>query len=228
MKFTVGVLLYGGYPDLARRVLTPLLPHWEEGRIALRVGANAACEETVEFLRVAGLLDYHTWVDTTNPGKYPMMRRMLYAGGVRPIDTPYSMWFDDDSYIREEATARFFDRAEAVMDQGYDLVSNKWQIRLAPGQAEWIMAQPWYDGKTKFCTHQVVHFFGGGWWMARTQSLFASNYPFPELYHNGGDVMMGVLAGMKGWKTTGWNDGVEINKEPRRGLSTPPIGTKPK
>jgi hypothetical protein len=50
IKFTVCALLYGDYPDLARRCLEPLFKLNELGLIELRVGLNEVCDETSNYV----------------------------------------------------------------------------------------------------------------------------------------------------------------------------------
>jgi hypothetical protein len=239
-RFTACVLLYGDHPDLARRVLTPLLPLREAGRIALRVGANAVGQETARFLIDNGLIvegsadDRDTCWDPHNGGKYPMMRRMLYRGP-HAVATDYVMWFDDDSFFRPEAPADLVEYLAGVMDQGYDLLGIRYHQTFLPGQADWVKAQPWYAGVpfyTDMRGRACSRFAQGGWWCARAATLARWDYPWPALHHNGGDVMLGELAHQQGWRVEWQRPPVAANADaagreseaPRRGLRTTPIG----
>jgi hypothetical protein len=71
----------------------------------------------------------------------------------------------------------------------------------------------------------------GAWWIADPAFLARWDYPFPELRHNGGDVLLGELCRQQGASTFAYRDGVAINACPaghesraaRRGLRTQPL-----
>ena len=106
MEFTTFALLYGDYPDLARRCLGSLqdLPL---DRVELRLGINSVPDDSetravIEDCVHQGYLARSNICESTdNIHKYPLMRRMFHDPD-NPIVTPYTMWFDDDSYIRDD------------------------------------------------------------------------------------------------------------------------------
>ncbi len=233
-SFTVCVLGYADYNWHFTRCLTPIyrrLPVTHIGEI--RIGLN---DPSDILAKLAGIYETVTPTLTSviaahgSPAKYPMMRRLLYE---RPIETEFVMWFDDDSFIRDDAAKDFFGDVREFM-QDKDLIGSSYSIRLRQGQAAWIKAQPWYTGKQapNVDVPGVVNFFTGGWWVARTAKLIEWDYPWPTLHHNGGDVMLGQLAYQQGWRTAKYNTGVAINadrqgnesRSQRRGLNTLPIG----
>jgi hypothetical protein len=60
----------------------------------------------------------------------------------------------------------------------------------------------------------------GGWWVARTAFLQKWDYPFRELQHNGGDVILGELCRQQDAFMLSWHSRVTVNKAARRGEKT--------
>lgn len=226
-QFTVCVLLYGDYTDLAKRCLTPLV----EGRLFtdhhLRIGCNAVSDSTRQFLDELNLdCVYYNNVD--NRKKYPVMRDMLY--GATPVVTPYMMWFDDDSYLSQPVATWLEQVAEAM--QSADMIGSRYIMPWRPGQREYVKQQPWYTGRDPYKRNGMT-FVTGGWWTVRTELLIRHNYPWPALNHCGGDSMWGELCLQQSYRIRQFNNGVHINanatgKEsasPRRGYTEQPLGT---
>ncbi len=88
----------------------------------------------------------------------------------------------------------------------------------------------WYTGRPVDPPYRPS-FIQGAWWTADLAALKEWNYPFPELHHNGGDVILGELARQQLWSWKKFNEGVAINANehgvesaaPRRGITTPVI-----
>jgi hypothetical protein len=243
-EFTVLVLLYGDYPDLAVRCLGSVFKHIDRYAAAdFRVGLNAvtgASRDYVDSLREsAAVKDRVTWYDNgeRNELKYPMMRRMLYDPN-RPVTTPYVVWFDDDSYIKPTEVDLPSAWSEAMTDA--DLLGSVYHAWLGGNQHDWVTRQPWYAGKPVPSRH-VVTFCTGGWWVARYETLKRFDYPWPELRHRGGDVMLGELCRQQDLRMKVLPPGsalkgpVRINadahgnesKAPKRGFDEHPIGWGP-
>lgn len=233
-KFTVCVLLYGDYPELAARCLNPrllaLLDH-----IELRVAMNDCGKSTtryVESLVEAGKIHrlYHS---DTNRFKYPVLREMVH--GDMPVTTPYLMWFDDDSYLDNNGQPpELWLQQVARQMETADMIGSKYTRDLQGNMHQWIAAQPWYTGKPEIKPKQSVTFLTGGWWVIRTEILRKYDWPTPELQHCGGDALLGVLFSQQGLRMTRFNSGVCINadangvesKAKRRGHDEPMLGTK--
>jgi hypothetical protein len=100
-KFTVCVLLYGDFLNLARRCLEPLFKLRESGLVDLRLGLNEVSQPTRDYIKEHSLgasQGIDVWLENPQVYKYPMMRQMFHS---KPIETPYVMWFDDDSYVKD-------------------------------------------------------------------------------------------------------------------------------
>lgn len=245
-RTTVCALLYGDYPDLARRCLTPIARLLDDGRIELRLGMNECSPETFAVVRELLKCDAHPGaptepyhftqvsadrellIEAVRPQlyKYPMMRRLFTA---RPLTTEFVMWFDDDSYIKNADPGVWLTGMESLAEKT-DMIGSVYSIKIPPQQRAWIERQPWYAGKPvpisgKFAT--------GGWWVLRSELIRQYNWPLEALRHRGGDVMLGQLLLQKGLSLTSYNAGVAINadaegresKSVRRGFDEPPIGT---
>lgn len=203
-KFTVCVLLYGDYPDLARRCLEPVFELCGSGRVDLRIGMNEVSQQTSEY--VANSAPSDAEVISANPQilKYPMMRRLFYD---KPVSTEYVMWFDDDSYVKDANLSDWLDAVENAMTT-CDMLGSVYTIGYTPSQKQWCSKQPWYAGKT---IPDRPQFATGGWWCIKTQVLNKFGWPIPELQHCGGDVALGVLLHQQGLRLKHFREGVAIN-----------------
>ncbi len=242
-KFTVCVLLYGDHVQLAARCLNSIcrgMPAILPGD--LRIAMNAPSSMTERYVDT---LVEHGWVlprnvykSPENLHKYPMMRWMFYDQQ-NPIETPYVMWFDDDSYIKDEmigSTPGFLQSVTAAMEQpsppGQSLPAvcgGIYTIKIVTNQQQWIEDQPWYDNQS---VSSKMRFVTGGWWTARLPLLKKFNYPFEELDHRGGDVMLGALCEQQGLRIKNYRHGIAINADedgkesraPHRGFNQRPCG----
>jgi hypothetical protein len=222
-QFTICSVLYGDYPQLADRLLGSLSSFVD--KFELRLGLNDVSQATHDMIYDNGLS--MECVDVGKPPfyKYPLMRRLLFD---QPITTPYVMWFDDDSYIKESAPSDWFERVADKMRTA-DMISKIYTMRLKGNQAHWIEDQPWFTGKS---IPRTVNFAQGGWWVIETEILQKWNWPPPGDWHNGGDVMMGHLLHQQNLKLRNFEDHLGINADDtgkassakRRGANTRPLG----
>ncbi len=110
-KFTVFVLCYGEYPELAKSCLGSILSTLPIERLDLRVGLNAVCDETRAYVK--SLPTTKIYEDASNAGKYVIMRRMFHDPEC-PITTTHLVWFDDDARIVKGAIWQRLAEAIAV------------------------------------------------------------------------------------------------------------------
>jgi hypothetical protein len=236
-KMTVFVLFFGNHPELATRCLTSLERRLDMGLVdSVRVGLNAVCPATEDVVNQAadrGLIkEQHIYQKTGNAHKYPMMREM-FNDPDNPITTKYVMWFDDDSFIRD-AGGLAEDWTSLVLKQAEKtgLLGTRRYIRLGGAQAAWAQDQPWYRANPVLQPQDQVRFSNGAWWVTKTTILRELDYPWAELDHRGGDVMLGVAMQQLGYEQTHFTAGVAINadqtgaedKSPRRGFNQKPLG----
>jgi hypothetical protein len=194
--FSVCVVTYGDYPDLISRVLASLKQHFHGHIKDIRIGLNAVSEDSFDcVMRWSGSLRHcpvyvYQEVDNENVGKYPLMRRMFSEEPAVFDTSEFIMWLDDDSYF------------DGVTDNWWNEVYRSLRINMVVGlrhyisargnQAVGIAEQPWYTGKEIPKRHRF-EFATGAWWAARSSFIKMWDYPFPEVYHNGGDSILGEL-----------------------------------
>jgi len=227
--FTVCCLFYGDYPKLAERLLQSLYRLQSGEQYDLRVGLNAVSVATADIVKqYAEMMPMQALLGDPPYYKYPLMRRLFHQ---QPIETPFTMWFDDDSWLRESATARFFPAVVDAMQVADMLGAMYYWPHLTANERRFIEDQPWYTGVS---IPGTVPFITGGWWVIRTAILQQHRWPIDELQHDGGDVMLGEMCHQQGYRMAEWKKDVAINADdrgrcsraPRRGASgkTPRCG----
>lgn len=228
--YTICVLCFDDYVDLARRCLTSVRPLWERGA-ELRIAANAPSAALRQYLQdfvqecpsIAGPVMFQLHDD--NRGKYPAMRDLFQAAPLRPL----VMWFDDDSYLHPEVSRQPRPWLEDVSFHMHTnaMVGAILYWRLLPGQPSWIMQQSWWRPAHPRRAGQTVRFIVGGWWVLRGEVIERYGLPVAGAHHRGGDVMMGQLLCCQELPFANYTAGVAINADqdgvnhraPRRGLS---------
>jgi hypothetical protein len=167
-SYTFCVLLYGNYPELARRCLDSIIPLMHLNNVELRIGMNDCSVPTQDYVRELlnndVVLSEHIYDIGGNIHKYPRMRQMFYDPRA-PLST-YVVWFDDDA-ILTAANKEAWLRGLGKVMQDVDIVGAGRTQKLIDQQYLWIRDQPWYKGKPVPQNH-VVTFFNGGWWCARS------------------------------------------------------------
>lgn len=222
--FSLAVLLYGDYPELARRVLGSIRDSRPPASLVadLRIGLNAvspATEQVVRELCACQLrhLPCHVYRPPANAGKYPLMRRMFYDPKCPLADRV--MWFDDDSHLEPSCDAAWWQtisrRSRSVIGAG-GVLGKVYTILQRGNQHLGIRQQPWYAGKPVGPRHRF-RFATGGWWVAETAFLHRWDYPFPDLFHNGGDSILGELVRQQSAQLLDYHAGVRINVGGRKG-----------
>lgn len=233
-RFAICVLLYGGdeYAWLHSRCLESLMNTLPAEGAEIRLGLNAmTAKPTLDLiLRVNDHFgDGNVSVfDGPNIGKYPRMREML-----ADVDRPYVMWFDDDSFLRpnEIIADLWLDNLASRMSvEPTGMVGAIYRQQLSKRRRAWLQTHPKFRNQP---LHPVYEYFiTGGWWAAPTKMLRTLEWPQPELYHNGGDRLLGTLATQNGYRLIDFHEGVAINADasgadsqaPRRGLKTKGLG----
>lgn len=232
---TVCVLLYGNYPELAKKCLDPLMYLWKEGKVHLRIGGNAISADTwgvvaghlngwhvndnkkIENLEVSALV-YPSGasadkaagpvvidISPKNRFKYPVMRSLFHNHLI--LDTPWTSWFDDDSYIMINPD-EWLAALESAMPR-YDMVGRIHHIRYMPGQEDWQKDHcPWHRG---IPTGGKCDFATGGWWAIRSELLRTYDWPHRDLTHRGGDVLLGELCRQQKLRLGNYEYGLLVN-----------------
>ena len=197
-KVTICVLTYGDYFPLARRVIESIRRHCPRAEYNLVVGANTVGAPTLIYLKAlekTGDID-RLVVSSVNLNKNPMMRRM-FAG----IETEFTWWFDDDSYVLDsDAFSEWLRAAEAsspntVMWGQMACCSGETGFTDLPNAVEFVRSSSWYrglpppswrlGGKGEFnfrdcgCGDGRWQFLVGGCFMIRTAAIWATDWPDP-------------------------------------------------
>jgi hypothetical protein len=202
-RFTVFVLCYGDYFELAKSCLSSILSTLPTERLDLRVGLNAVCEATLAYVK--SLPATKIYEDASNAGKYVMMRRMFHDPEC-PITTTHLVWFDEDARIvRGSIWQRL---AEAIV------VNHRYGARLyglimfhdiakfagvGYDSASWFTEATWWRGKDLFVgmgpqtapNGTCIHFAVGWFWCMATEMIRNADIPDVRLVHNGGDIACG-------------------------------------
>lgn len=225
---TICVLTFGDQLDLVRRCLDSIMGSMpparvvEEIRICLtdctdrvRGSVRAWSEQLASKHRIPST----HYVTDSNQVKYPLMRRMLRQPGL--IRSPYTMWFDDDSYL-DSADQNWWSAMLEVASRN-DMIGQKWLMPVQGNQWAWIQSQPWYNPKVglpKQIRHKgklvsAFNFCQGAWWVARTEILLKHDWPLAEIRHNGGDSMLGELCRHQKLRMGVFYGGTHINADGR-------------
>jgi len=223
-NFTICLLFYGDYPELAARCLASFSNFYEY--FDLRVGINDISKRTQAVL-YEGLSKFQDagvsckiYEGVAPYYKYPLMREMFH-NSVDPIVTPYVMWFDDDSYIKAEAGASWFEDIQQyftgsspvdILGKVYTGVFAGGKKGLQGGQPLWVESQPWYTGEPVDAGHQP-RFCTGGWWTTRSTILQKWSWPPEGNYHNCGDYLFGELFRQQKYVIKNFGTGVAINAD---------------
>jgi tetratricopeptide (TPR) repeat protein len=248
-RATVCILTFGDYLPYFRRCLDSVLRHTPAGRIELRLGFNAA-PASLAYARQRLLLEMgednlvlpegssrtsfvsrgglsvRLWDSPLNLYKEPMARRMFHDV---PLDTEYTLWFDDDSFVEEGWWEALF----PLFNRRVDYIGQSWWVDYLPGQEEMIRAQPWYRGMPFECRdgRPGVWFMTGGFLAVRSERLREANFPATEvawkgdmLLQYGGDTLLGEIARQLNWTRASHSTHIQVNVDlegkhpaPRRG-----------
>lgn len=242
VSFTVCVLLYGDFPDLASRCLGSVVAILPSSRVVgIRLGLNNPSDRTLHAIapllhdlrdKQVDFLAY--WNQSTALSyKYPTMRRMLLDSS--PVPSEYIVWLDDDTYL--DPNPSFWDAVadKLTVPRKVDLLGPVYRAGAPfhPHQRAAIKKQEWYTGKDIEPPHRAS-FVQGGFWVARNELLQRWSYPFYDLIHNGGDVILGELVRQQDGVMVKFRDNVHANademgresKAKRRGKRLPALWTE--
>lgn len=241
-QVTIGVLLYGNYPDMHRRCLNSILSTVPRSRRDLRVGCNAVCDASLTYvkrLQDEGHINV-TYINE-NIKKYPAMRQMFWDPA-HPITNKWIIWFDDDTIADRDPQwcSRLLQTIVMCYPQKYRMFGDIRVWTFDFYQAAWVKSRPWYrdrqfqlaNGSPAANGNRVV-FAAGGFWALETAVMREADIPDVQLGHNGGDYMIGEQVWQAGYSTRWWNKNkahVHTSSVSRRGLDevhTGKAGWKP-
>ena len=148
------------------------------------------------------------------------------------VDRPYVMWFDDDSFLQPEAgDPTWLDSIDSrLREPDVGMLGGVYHQRLKEQRRQWLERHPKYRGMP---LHPMYEYFvTGGWWTAKMDLLRELEWPQTDLYHNGGDRLLGTLMTQAGYRLSDYRRGVAINADaqgvesaaPRRGIRSKGLG----
>jgi GT2 family glycosyltransferase len=221
---TVCVLCYGDHPDLARRILGSLRSFTEERAMRLRLGLNAVSDRTRAVVyELIAELEPEVLVDSkANLFKLPMMRRLFYD---QPLATPWTIWFDDDSYVyRSDWLTTLFWHSQLRPD--VDMWGKRLFVRVDKECRSFVREASWFRGLELTPDPQEgmyrMDFIAGGFWAIRTRCLHRVGWPEARLLHFGDDYMLGEALRQNGQIMGQCFSGVAIDRAVRRAPSDTP------
>jgi hypothetical protein len=228
--YTICVLCYGEFPDLHRRCIGSILAYTPMETYELRVGLNDVCQQTIDYLmgEVQDRLGDQLLIfnSENNIRKYPLMRQMFHREA-EPIQSPWVIWFDDDSYVESGKWMKDLD-AEIGKNPETAMFGAQYYIHLRGHQEDWIKAAKWYQGEQLQIDEKKglpkVDFITGGWWALQTKWIQMLDWPDPRINHNGGDVALGEALRQNNGKCRNFKSGIQINQAKRRGFREEPAG----
>jgi ADP-heptose:LPS heptosyltransferase len=226
---TIAVLLYGDYPELAERVVSRIYSTVHPEQFTLRLGLNEVSEATMAWLDVHVLEKFDNVIlynEKRNIFKYPLMRKMFHDTE-RPLDTDWTIWFDDDSHPVSDTWITDLDAylaAQGAEGSECHMVGRKYYYHIRHKQPQWIKDATWYHGKPfrtdgRKSNKPKVDFATGGWWAVQSRVFKEADWPDIRLRNNGGDVMMGEACYQNGFVVKQYYKGINISNHDRRGAS---------
>ena len=220
-KFTVFVLCYGDHTELAKTCIEGILKTLPKKRLDLRIGLNAVCQSTLDFVQSLGSVVTKIYNHPENAKKYPVMREM-FRDPSAPITTPYLVWFDDDTKIVDPMWAqRLSETIIANHREGSRLYGTKMYHDLRAMSSDihrpdlWFRNSDWYrnvqlrlPNKQMLATNgSCIDFAVGYFWALATETMKQANIPDVRLNHNGGDITIGAQVHQVGGKIKDFNAG---------------------
>lgn len=238
-RFTLFVLLYGDFAQMHKNCLTAIRDTVPRDRVDLRIGSNALCAESLDFveqLRSEGFITAH-YQHTDNQKKYPVMREMFWDTA-NPINTEWLIWFDDDTMCNRNPNWLPLLAKQIVdnWDSGARMVGPERIFSLSPSQIAWIKEAKWYKGKHFIASGgrtapngRKVRFASGSFWALHVDTMRRCDIPDIRIGHNGGDYMIGAQLHQGGYGFKAFSSQKQIvnwSAHQRRGLDEKHAGMK--
>ncbi len=183
----------------------------------MRFGLNASCvtDETLAELTRPARTFIHR--EKTNIGKPAMMRRLFHES---PVETEWTLWFDDDSFpFRADWLQSLMVAIAAEPDAA--MLGIPAVTHVSSRMADFIRTAPWYRGKPlqpsdKQDAGARIDFILGGFWAIRTEWIRKLDWPDRRIVHFEDDYLLGEAIRQHGGKLGRFHSGVKVDTEPRR------------
>ena len=227
-KYTVFVLCYGDHFEVAKRCLDSIMQYIPAQHMDLRVGCNAACNSTLQYLKTLPITK--TYIHTENAKKYPVMREMFWDPRC-PVNTRYMLWFDDDAYIKDPTMLQ---RLTNTIIDGHNNGERMYGAKMfhdissynknGHRPQDWFNKAEWYNGRhmrlrnnqTEAPNGSVIDFAVGWFWALNTEAMRQANIPDTRLNHNGGDITIGAQVHQAGFSIRQFNKGKVLVGTPKK------------
>lgn len=223
---TICVLCYGPHHALAQRCLESIGTKSNSAHFRLRIGLNAVSDRTRALAygmadRFAGTVIHDS---ETNLHKLPMMRRLFHEP---PIETEWTIWFDDDSYVRRADWLRSL--AVAVETHpGIAMWGKTYVANIDQPMMDFVRSASWYRGApfppTDHPDEARLSFITGGWWAIRTECLLSLDWPDQRLIHFHDDFLLCEALRQNRYPYATFLPGVEVSSSERRAPPETPFG----
>lgn len=217
----IATLLYGDYPELARRVLEGVMFRGYRLYVGINEVSNATLSVLSELLccplaaqarRNDVFPHYVPRLECEGEGDEARLRtdmqEVLFFSAENRNILKYPMqrrmfaelelgqgviWLDDDVVFPEKDPDRWLVQGSEALAMGNDYVGEPYRCRLQGNQLKWARSRPWWKGVEPDKT-LAVPFYRGGFQCLSYRFIRTLDWPDPEIRHNGGDVMSGLAA----------------------------------
>ncbi len=211
--FSVCTVTYGDYPELTKKCLdgiqSSFSSHIRDVRIGLNEVSSATFDYVMDWAATFGRCPVFVYQETSNGnvGKYPLMRRM-FQEFPEIKDEDCVMWLDDDTHLNQVQSS-WWDEVHELAYR-HTVVGLMQYMQARGNQWEGIPEQPWF-GNHLVSKRQKFKFATGAWWTAQYSFLKKWDYPFLEIYHNGGDSILGELCRQQNASIYDYRKGAHCN-----------------
>jgi hypothetical protein len=211
----------------AAPVPQPLPTAWPAStldQVSWRIGINACAPGSAPAENFpAGMKPAIVLRSEANLGKPGMMRRLFREP---PIETEWTIWFDDDSFPFRADWLQSLDVAIAA-DPHAVMFGIPAVTHVCSEMADFIRAAPWYRGipfvpSGNENAEAKLEFILGGFWVIRTEWLYRLDWPDPRIVHFEDDFLLGEAIRQNGGKLGRFHSGVKVDTAPRRAPSGMP------
>jgi hypothetical protein len=152
-----------------------------------------------------------------NLGKPAMMRRLFLEP---PIETEWTIWFDDDSFPYRADWLQSLEVAIAAQPEAV-MFGKEATTHIHAGMVEFIEEAPWYRGLPLLPPKQSgaaarIEFILGGFWAIKTEWIYKLDWPDRRIVHFEDDYLLGEAIRQNGGTLGRFHSGVKIDTAPRR------------
>lgn len=221
----IAAIVYGDTPHLPQRLLQSLQKTPWDDVSCVCLGLNEVSDRSKEVIKdccKSFPVDVWIYEPEKNVGKYPLLRRIIQEND----DETCVAYFDDDVYVMDnDRWTWVVKKIVELPDRVLTAIGHWYEIDFQGEQREGFKAQPWYTKRPWYFSERYqrdrIYFPTGSFWAIKMSFLRKWDFPFPQLFHNGGDTALGQLL----WQQDApfFNEARAVSRNPptRRGINTP-------